>query len=76
MKASSIPIAIIKFYKRFLSPGNFGIKICIFEPSCSKYAHEAYTNHTFLKATYLSIYRIIRCNPFNKGGYDPVPERS
>jgi putative membrane protein insertion efficiency factor len=65
----------IKFYKRFLSPGNFGIKVCIFEPSCSKYAIEALDRFGVFKGLYLATYRIIRCNPFSKGGYDPVPER-
>ena len=65
----------IKFYKKFLSPGNFGIKVCIFEPSCSKYAIEALDRFGVFKGLYLATYRIIRCNPFSKGGYDPVPER-
>lgn len=68
-------IFIIKLYKKYLSPGNWGIKICIFEPSCSKYAIEALEKHGFFKGTFLASYRIIRCNPFSKGGYDPVPER-
>jgi putative membrane protein insertion efficiency factor len=68
-------IFVIKLYKKYLSPGNWGIKICIFEPSCSKYAIEALEKHGFFKGTFLASYRIIRCNPFSKGGYDPVPER-
>jgi putative membrane protein insertion efficiency factor len=70
-----ILIFFIKVYKRYLSPGNYGYKICIFEPSCSRYAVEALEKHGLFKGLYLSIYRIIRCNPFSKGGYDPVPER-
>jgi hypothetical protein len=65
----------IKFYKKYLSPGNFGIKICIFEPSCSRYSIEALEKFGVVKGLYLATYRIIRCNPFSKGGYDPVPER-
>jgi putative membrane protein insertion efficiency factor len=65
----------IKFYKKYLSPGNFGIKICIFEPSCSRYSIEALERFGVVKGLYLATYRIIRCNPFSKGGYDPVPER-
>lgn len=65
----------IKFYKRFLSPGNFGIKVCIFEPSCSRYAIDSIEKFGVFKGSYLAIYRIIRCNPFSKGGWDPVPER-
>lgn len=65
----------IKFYKKYLSPGNYGLRVCIFEPSCSRYAIEALEKYGVFKGLYLSIYRIIRCNPFSKGGYDPVPER-
>jgi putative membrane protein insertion efficiency factor len=72
MKISKLPI---KFYKKFLSPGNYGIKICIFEPSCSRYAIESLERFGVFKGLYLATYRIIRCNPLSKGGYDPVPER-
>lgn len=65
----------IKLYKKYLSPGNFGIKICNFEPSCSRYCMEAIEKHGVIKGLFLGTYRIIRCNPFNPGGYDPVPER-
>lgn len=68
-------IGIIKIYKKYLSPGTYGLKICIFEPSCSRYAAEAIEKHGVFKGLYLGSYRIIRCNPFSKGGYDPVPER-
>lgn len=68
-------IFFIKLYKKYLSPGNWGIKICIFEPSCSRYSIEALEKHGFFRGSYLAIYRIIRCNPFSAGGYDPVPER-
>jgi putative membrane protein insertion efficiency factor len=47
---------------------------CKFHPTCSCYAHEAYKKHNFLKATYLSTYRLLRCHPFSEGGLDPVPE--
>jgi putative membrane protein insertion efficiency factor len=65
----------IKIYKKYLSPGNFGIKICNFEPSCSRYCMEAIEKHGVIRGLFLGTYRIIRCNPFNPGGYDPVPER-
>jgi putative membrane protein insertion efficiency factor len=71
----NIVIFFIRLYKKYLSPGNWGIKICIFEPSCSRYAIEALEKHGFFRGLYLAIYRIIRCNPFSAGGYDPVPER-
>jgi len=68
-------LGLIRFYKKYLSPGNFGLKICIFEPSCSRYTAEAIEKHGVFKGMYLGTYRIIRCNPFSKGGYDPVPEK-
>ncbi len=49
-------------------------KRCKFSPSCSEYAKIAYENKNFFYATILTFYRIIRCNPFSKGGYDPVPK--
>ncbi len=46
---------------------------CRFSPSCSQYAKEAFLKRSFIIATALSIWRILRCNPLSKGGYDPVP---
>ena len=48
---------------------------CRFAPSCSQYAIEAVLTHGIFKGTYLSFKRILRCNPFCKGGYDPVPPK-
>ena len=69
---NKIFIKIIKFYQKHFSKllGNN----CRHIPSCSNYAVEAYQKHKFFYASILSIYRILRCNPFGKGGYDPVPE--
>ena len=66
-------IALIKFYRRFISP----IKppCCRFTPTCSAYALEAFTKRGFFVGFALSVRRILRCNPFVAGGYDPVPER-
>ncbi len=47
--------------------------VCRFTPTCSAYAIEAIHTHGILKGSLLSVYRILRCNPFCKGGYDPVP---
>ena len=66
---NEIFIKILKFYKKYLSPG---IKSgCIFTPTCSVYAMEALGKYNFFKAFYLIITRILRCNSLNPGGYDP-----
>ena len=65
-------IKLIRFYQIFLSP----LKVrthCIYTPTCSQYAIEALKKHGIVKGTWLGIWRILRCNPFAKGGYDPVP---
>lgn len=62
---------IIKFYQKFISP--MKKPCCIYHPTCSRYAYEAYEKYGFFKGTYLTIWRILRCNPFSKGGYDPLP---
>lgn len=49
---------------------------CRFTPTCSNYAIEAYINYGFLYGSYLSIKRILRCRPFGKFGYDPVPKKN
>jgi len=65
-------IKLIRFYQKYLSP----LKVrthCIYTPTCSQYAIEALKKHGIIKGSVLSIWRILRCNPFSKGGYDPVP---
>ncbi len=47
---------------------------CRYHPSCSHYAIDAYENYNFFKASLLTVWRILRCNPFSKGGYDPIPK--
>jgi len=63
-------ISILRFYKKFISPAL--PESCRFYPTCSEYAVTAVKKYGVLKGSIKSIYRIIRCNPFNKGGYDPV----
>lgn len=65
-------IALIKFYKRFISP--LFPPRCKYYPSCSSYAIEAYKKHGFFKGTILSVWRLLRCNPWSMGGVDYVPE--
>lgn len=68
---SKICILLISFYRKFISP--LKPPCCRFTPTCSQYAIEAYKKHGFFKGTVLTVWRILRCNPFCKGGYDPVP---
>lgn len=64
-------LVLIRFYKKEISP--FTRPSCRFTPSCSDYAAEAITKHGALKGFFLAVWRVMRCNPFCKGGYDPVP---
>lgn len=64
-------IAAIKLYQRYISPMK-GTK-CPYIPSCSQYGLEAIQKYGVFKGSLLAIWRILRCNPFSKGGFDPVP---
>lgn len=63
-------IFFIRIYKRFISP--ILPNSCRFYPSCSQYAIDAIQKYGAFKGTFKAAYRIMRCNPFNRGGYDPV----
>lgn len=67
-------IWLIRFYQKVLSPMKSG-PCCRFSPSCSSYAIEAFRKRGFFVGMILAVGRILRCNPFCPGGYDPVPER-
>ncbi|MGL1937292.1 MAG: membrane protein insertion efficiency factor YidD [Fibrobacterales bacterium] len=69
-----IAIYIVKLYQYTLSP-LLGPR-CRFEPSCSHYSIEAFKTHGFFRGIKLTLFRIIRCHPFNKGGFDPVPSKA
>ena len=67
-----ILLYLIRFYRKYLSP----MKVythCIYIPTCSEYALEAIEKYGAFKGGLLTVWRILRCNPFAKGGYDPVP---
>ncbi len=68
-----IAIFPIKMYKKCISP-LLGDN-CRYYPSCSSYMIEAIEIHGVIKGLFLGIYRILRCNPFSKGGHDPVPPK-
>lgn len=70
---SKSALMLIKFYQDAISP--MLLPRCKYIPTCSQYATECYKKYNFFKATALTVYRILRCNPFSKGGYDPVPEK-
>lgn len=63
---------LIKIYRAIISP-LLPPNTCRFYPTCSAYSLEAFQKFGFFKASWLSIKRIGRCNPFNEGGYDPLP---
>ena len=66
-------IGIIKIYKKTISPilSYFGIK-CKYYPTCSEYTKQAIEKYGIIKGCFLGIKRILKCNPFSKGGYDPL----
>ena len=68
----SLELSLIKFYQKYLSLTNFGINVCRFDPRCSDYAYHAVDKHGVFKGTAMGFWRILRCNPFSKGGQDPV----
>ena len=68
-----ILIALIKFYRSAISP--YTPAHCKYIPTCSQYGLEAIERFGALKGGALTVWRILRCNPFSKGGYDPVPEK-
>ena len=66
-------IKIIRFYQKKISP-LFGPR-CRYYPTCSQYAVEAVERFGAFKGSILAVLRLLRCNPFFPGGYDPVPEK-
>ncbi len=64
-------MAVIRFYRRRISPCM--PPCCKYYPTCSQYALEAIRRYGALKGGALALWRILRCNPFSHGGYDPVP---
>ena len=69
-----ILLKLIDFYKKNISLWLESKNIkCKFYPTCSEYTRQAIKKYGALKGLILGIYRVLRCNPFSKGGYDPVP---
>ena len=59
----------IRFYQKYISRHT-----CLYRPTCSQYTLESINNHGVIVGILLGTWRILRCNPFSKGGYDPTPE--
>ena len=64
---------VLRGYKRFISP--MLPHACRFVPTCSEYAMEAVERHGVIRGSVLAAGRLLRCHPFSRGGYDPVPDR-
>jgi hypothetical protein len=71
VNVQTIALALIRFYKRWISiilPSS-----CRFYPSCSQYTYQAIEKYGVLRGSWLGVRRIARCHPFHPGGFDPVP---
>lgn len=64
----------VRFYQNYISALKMG-STCRFEPSCSRYALEAFSGHGALKGLLLTLARLSKCGPWHPGGYDPVPAK-
>ena len=67
----TVLIVLIRFYRKYVSP--LKPPCCRFTPTCSTYALEAVEKYGALTGGWLALKRILKCHPFHKGGYDPVP---
>ena len=66
-------LRLIRAYSRHISPAF--PRRCRYEPTCSAYASQAVRRHGAMRGGLLAAWRLLRCNPFSHGGFDPVPER-
>jgi putative membrane protein insertion efficiency factor len=67
----AIMLGSVRFYRRFISP--LLPRACRFEPTCSQYALDAIEMHGAWRGGWLTLRRLLRCQPFSRGGFDPVP---
>jgi len=68
-----VALAAIRFYQRRMSAAT--LPNCRFQPTCSHYAYDAIDAYGTVRGIAMAAWRILRCNPLNDGGFDPVPER-
>ncbi|OBF38136.1 membrane protein insertion efficiency factor YidD [Mycobacterium sp. ACS1612] len=66
-------IFFIELYRHTISP--MRLPTCRFSPTCSQYAVEALTEHGLIRGGWLALVRLLKCGPWHRGGWDPVPER-
>lgn len=66
-------LQLIRFYQKYISP--LSAPSCRFHPTCSHYGLEAIETHGAVKGSWLAVSRILKCHPFHKGGFDPVPAK-
>jgi hypothetical protein len=69
----TLALSALRFYKKRVSP--YLPPACRYTPTCSEYAMEAIEKYGVLRGGWLATRRLVSCNPFSRGGYDPVPER-
>lgn len=69
----TLAVLPIRAYRRWITP--FTPPSCRFHPTCSAYGEEAILRHGVLKGCLLTTWRVLRCQPFSSGGFDPVPEK-
>jgi uncharacterized protein len=71
-------VRLLGFYQRWISPALHSISgaggACRFQPTCSEYAAVAVERHGACRCLALAIWRLLRCNPLSRGGFDPVPD--
>ena len=73
-RLARIVIAVIQGYRHMVSP--LRLPSCRFMPTCSQYAVEALTEYGLVRGAWLSAVRLVKCGPWHRGGWDPIPERS
>jgi putative membrane protein insertion efficiency factor len=66
-----VAVSVVRGYQRLVSP--LLPRSCRFAPTCSEYTAQAITQHGVMRGAVLAVRRIVRCHPFNPGGYDPPP---
>ncbi len=77
----NVVLRSIRFYQQYLSPDTGILKslwlvdsACRFRPTCSEYTYQAIERYGIIWGSWIGVRRIVRCHPWNKGGWDPVPQ--